>query len=117
MITKGGVKVTPSYKHEVVDRGKGRRGIVFKAPVTRTSGSNTGKGQERNQGRSECMGEEARESHREVQDTMMPNGAVVCNPCKPQKIMIPKVILEDPQTQIYSDQMKTHELICKFMGL
>jgi hypothetical protein len=31
--------------------------------------------------------------------------------------MIPKVILEDPQTQLYRDQMKTHALICKFMGL
>jgi hypothetical protein len=31
--------------------------------------------------------------------------------------MIPKVILEDPQTQLYKDQMKTHALICKFMGL
>jgi hypothetical protein len=28
-----------------------------------------------------------------------------------------KVILEDPQTQLYQDQMKTHVLICKFMGL
>jgi hypothetical protein len=31
--------------------------------------------------------------------------------------MIPKVILEDPQTQLYMDQMKMHALICKFMGL
>jgi hypothetical protein len=27
------------------------------------------------------------------------------------------VILEDPQMQLYRDQMKAHELICKFMGL
>jgi hypothetical protein len=26
------------------------------------------------------------------------------------------VVLEDPQMQIYRDQMKAHALICKFMG-
>jgi hypothetical protein len=31
--------------------------------------------------------------------------------------MIPRVILEDPRTQIYWDQMKTHALIFKCMGL
>jgi hypothetical protein len=31
--------------------------------------------------------------------------------------MIPKVVLEDPQTQEYRDQMKVHALIYKFMGL
>jgi hypothetical protein len=39
------------------------------------------------------------------------------NPCKPKTTMIPKVILEDPQMQLYRDQMKTHALIWKFMGL
>ena len=31
--------------------------------------------------------------------------------------MIPKEILDDLQMQLYRDQMKTHALICKFMGL
>jgi hypothetical protein len=31
--------------------------------------------------------------------------------------MTPKVILEDPQMKLYRNQMKTHPLICKFMGL
>jgi hypothetical protein len=39
------------------------------------------------------------------------------NLCKLKKTMIPKVILEDLQTQLYRDHMKMHVLICKFMGL
>jgi hypothetical protein len=46
-----------------------------------------------------------------------PVGNIVCNPCKPKTTLIPKVILEDPQTQLYREQMKTHALIWKFMGL
>jgi hypothetical protein len=63
------------------------------------------------------MGEEARETQSEAQETGKPNGTEGHNPCKPKTTMIPKVILEDPQTQLYRDQMKTHALICKFMGL
>jgi hypothetical protein len=63
------------------------------------------------------MGEESRETHSEAQDIVTPNGAEGRNPCKPKKTMIPKVVLENPQTQLYRDQMKTHVLICKFMGL
>jgi hypothetical protein len=44
-------------------------------------------------------------------------GVEGCNPCKPKTTLIPKVILEDPQTQILRDQMKTHALIFKFMGV
>jgi hypothetical protein len=103
MSAKGGGKGSPSYKQVVVDRGKGSRGAFFKAPVTGTSGSDLEKGQERNQGKSECMEEEAREIQKETQDTMKTNQAEGCNPCKPKTTMIPKVILEDPQTQIYMD--------------
>jgi hypothetical protein len=63
------------------------------------------------------MGEEAKETQNVAQETMSPNGAEGRNPCKPKTTMIPKVILEDPQMQLYRDQMKTHALICKFMGL
>jgi hypothetical protein len=63
------------------------------------------------------MGEEAREPQNVAQETASPNGAEGRNPCKPKTTMIPKVILDDPQTQLYRDQMKTHALICKFMGL
>jgi hypothetical protein len=117
MSTKGGGKGTPSYKQVVVDRGKGPRGVFFKAPMTGTSGSDPEKGQERNQGKSECMEEEARETQSETQDTTKTNRAEGRNPCKPKTTMIPKVILEDPQMQLYRDQMKAHALICKFMGL
>jgi len=95
----------------VVDRGKGPRGVVFKAPETGTSASDPGKGQKRNQDKNECMGEETRETQSEAQDTAKPNGIEGRNPCKPKTTMIPKVILEDPQTQLYRDQMKTHALI------
>jgi hypothetical protein len=47
----------------------------------------------------------------------MPNGVEGSILCKPKTIMIPKVILEDLQMQLYRDQMKRHALICKFMGL
>jgi hypothetical protein len=117
MSTKGGGKGTPSYKQEVVDRGKGPRGVGFKAPATGTSGSNLGKRQERNQDKNESTGEEAKETQSEAQETAKANGTEGRNPCKPKTTMIPKVILENPQTQLYSDQMKTHALICKFMGL
>jgi hypothetical protein len=63
------------------------------------------------------MGAEAKETQKYAQETASPNGAEGRNPCKPKTTMIPKLILEDPQTQLYRDQMKTHALICKFMGL
>jgi hypothetical protein len=62
MSTKGGSNGTPSYKKVVVDRGKGPQGIVFKAPMTSTLGSEPKKSQERNQRKSDGMGEEARET-------------------------------------------------------
>jgi len=49
------------------------------------------------------MGEEARENQNVAQETVSPNGAEGCNPCKPKTTMIPKVILEYPQTQLYRD--------------
>ena len=59
MSTKVGGNETPSYKQVVVDRGKVPRGIGFKAPMTITSGSEPEKSQERNQSKSDGMGEEA----------------------------------------------------------
>jgi hypothetical protein len=52
-----------------------------------------------------------------VQETLSTNGAEGRNPCKPKTKMIPEVILDDPQMQLYRDQMKTHVLIYKFIGL
>jgi hypothetical protein len=63
------------------------------------------------------MGEEARETQNDAQEPANPKGVEGCNPCKPKTTLIPKVILEDPQTQILRDQMKTHALIFKFMGV
>jgi hypothetical protein len=63
------------------------------------------------------MEEEARETQSETQDIAKTNQAEGRNPCKPKTTMIPKVILEDLQTQLYMDQMKAHALICNFMGL
>jgi hypothetical protein len=117
MSSKAGGKGTPSYKQVVVDRGKGPSNGVFKASVTRTPGSDPGKHQERSRDKNETMEEVAKETQNEAQETAKANGTEGRNPCKPKTTMIPKVVLEDPQTQLYKDQMKTHVLICKFMGL
>ena len=103
MSTKGGGKGTPSYKYLVVYRGKGPRDIVFKAPMIGALGSDPEKGQERNQGKSKCMEEEAKETQNEMQDTGKTNQVEGHNPCKPKTTMIPKVILEDLQMQLYMD--------------
>jgi hypothetical protein len=95
MSTKGGGKGTPSYKQIVVDRGKGTRGGVFKAPMTGTSRLDPGIGQERNKGKSECRQEEARETHNKSQDTTKTNWTEGINPCKLKATVIPKVVLED----------------------
>jgi hypothetical protein len=63
------------------------------------------------------MEEEAKETQSEMPDTQKTNPTEGRNPCKPKTTMIPKVVLVDPQTQLYRDQMKAHALICKFMGL
>jgi hypothetical protein len=99
----------------VVDRGKGPHNVGFKEPLIGTSGSGMEKNQEVNQGKSDRMGEEAREAQNNMQETMNPSGVGGNKPCKPKTNLIPKVILEDPQTQLFQDQMKTHALICKFM--
>jgi hypothetical protein len=106
---------TPSYKQVVVDKGKGPRGVGFKEPLTDTSRSGSKKNQEGNQEKSDRVGEEAREAHNDAQEMTNPSGVDGRNPCKPKTILIPKVILEDPQTQLFRDKMKTHALICKFM--
>jgi hypothetical protein len=85
--------------------------------VTSTSGSGLEKNQESNQEKRDRMGEEVRETQNDAQKPANPNGVEGRNPCKPKTTLIPKVILEDPQTQLFRDQMKTHALICKFMGL
>jgi hypothetical protein len=117
MVTKGGSTGTPSYKQVVVDRGKTPRGIGFKEPVTSTSGPGSEKNQESNQEKRDRMVEEARETQNDAQEPGNPNGAEGRNPCKPKTTLIPKVILEDTQMQLFRDQMKTHALICKFIGL
>jgi len=103
MSTKGGGNGTPSYKQVVVDRGKVPRGIGFKAPMTSTSRSKSEKSQESNQRKSDGMGEEAKETQNVAQETASPNGAEGRNPCKPKTAIIPKVILDNPQTQLYKD--------------
>jgi hypothetical protein len=103
MVTKGGWSGTPSYKQVVVDRGKGPRGIYFKEPLTSTFGSGSEKNQERNQEKRDHVGEEAREAQKVAQEPANPNGADGRNPCKPKIAMIPKIILEDPQMQLYRD--------------
>ena len=103
MSTKGGGNGTPSYKQVVVDKGKGPGGVGFKAPMTITSRSVPEKSQESNQRKRDGMGEEARETQNAAQETTSPNGAEGRNPCKPKTTMIPKVILDDLQTQLYRD--------------
>jgi hypothetical protein len=80
----------------VVDRGKGPSSGIFKAPMTRTSGSDPGKHQERSRDKNETMEEVAKETQKEAQETTKANGMEGRNPCKPKTTMIPKVVLEDP---------------------
>jgi hypothetical protein len=101
MVTKGGGNGTPSYKHVVVHRGKGPRGVGFKEPLTSTSGLGSKNNQESNQEKRDRVGEETRETQKVTQEPVNPSGADGHNPCNPKKPMIPKVILEDPQTQLY----------------
>jgi hypothetical protein len=101
MVTKGGGNGTPSYKQVVVDRGKCPQGGGFKEPVTSTSGSGLEKNHESNPEKRDRMREEARETQNEAQEPEKPNGVEGNNPCKPKTILIPKVILEDPQTQLF----------------
>jgi hypothetical protein len=101
MVTKGGGSGTPSYKQVVVDRGKGPRDVSFKEPLTGTSGSKSEKNQQGNQGKSDRVGEEAREAQNDTQEMVNPSGVDERNPCKPKMTLIPKVILEDPQTQLF----------------
>jgi hypothetical protein len=82
-----------------------------------TSRSGSEKNQGSNQEKRDRVGEEAREAQKEAQEPANPSGAYGCNPCKPKTTLIPKVILEYLQTQLYRDQMKTYALICNFMGL
>ena len=110
MSSRGG-NGTPSYKHVVVDRGKGPISEVFKTPVTGTSRSEPGKQQERSCDKNKTMEEVTKETRNEKHETRKVNGMKECNPCKPKTTLIPKVVLEDPQMQIYRDQMKMHALI------
>ena len=80
MSTRGGGKGTPSYKQVVVDRGKGPRGIFFKAPMIGTTGSDPRKGPKRNQGTNENMEEEAKETQSEMPDTQKTNPTEGRNP-------------------------------------
>jgi hypothetical protein len=111
MVTKGGGNGTPSYKKVVVDRGEGPRGGGFKEPVMSNSGSGPEKNQERNPEKKDRMGEESKETQNDVQEQENPNGVEGHNLCKPKIELIPKVILEYPQTQLFQDQMKMHPRI------
>jgi hypothetical protein len=118
MVTKGGGNATPPpYKQVVVYGGKGPRGGGFKEPLAGTSGLGSENNQERNQEKSDQVGEGAREAQNDAQAMTKPSGEEGRNPCKPKTTLIPKVILDNPQTQLLRDQMKKHALICKFMGL
>jgi hypothetical protein len=57
------------------------------------------------------MEEVTKETQKEAQEIAKANETEGHNPCKPKTTMIPKVVLEDPQTQLYMDQMKTYALI------
>lgn len=63
------------------------------------------------------MEEVAKETKNKKHETGKVNGTKEHNPWKSKTALIPKVVLEDPQMQLYRDQMKMHALICKFMGL
>ena len=63
------------------------------------------------------MEEVTKENQNEKHETRKVNRMKERNPYKPKTTLIPKVVLEDPQAQLYMDQMKMHALICKFMGL
>jgi hypothetical protein len=82
-----------------------------------TLGSRLEKNQKSISEKRDRMGEEARETRNEAQVLENPNGVEGHNPYKPKTTLIPNVILEDPQTQLFLDQMKMQTLICKFMGL
>ena len=57
------------------------------------------------------MEEVTKETRNEKHETKKVNGTEERNPYKPKTALIPKVVLEDPQTQLYRDQMKIHALI------
>jgi hypothetical protein len=62
MVTRGGGNGSPSYKKVVVDRGKVSCDVGFKEPLTGTLESRNENNQDLNQGKSDCVGEEARET-------------------------------------------------------
>jgi hypothetical protein len=64
-----------------------------------------------------AWGKKPEKPRTDAQETTNPSGVDGRNPCKPKTTLIPKVILEDPQMQLFRDQMKMHALICKFMGM
>jgi hypothetical protein len=57
------------------------------------------------------MEEVAKETRNEKHETGKVNGTEEHNPCKPKTTLIPKVVLEDPQMELYRHQMKMHALI------
>jgi hypothetical protein len=73
-------------------------------------------GEDRHKKRGQA-GKENNENHSKATDPTHPLGVGRNNACKPKITAIPKVVLEDPQTQEYRDQMRAQALICKFMGL
>jgi hypothetical protein len=74
MVTKGGGSGTPYYKKVVVDRGKGPHDVGLKEPLIGTLGPGSKKNQEGNQGESDRVGEEARESQNGTQETTNSRG-------------------------------------------
>jgi hypothetical protein len=63
------------------------------------------------------MEEVAKETHNEKYETGKVNETEEHNPCKPKTTLIPKVVLEHPQTQLYRDQMKTAFTHMKIHGV
>jgi hypothetical protein len=118
MVTKGGGSGAPSYRQVVVDRGKGRGGGGFQGPTNRGIWDLCQMCTERIGTRKEDKLERRiMRTKARMTDPTHPMGVGGNNACKPKMTMIPKVVLEDPQTQEYRDQMRVHALICKFMGL
>ena len=76
-------------------------GCWFQRTVDKHLGIRIGKEPGEKPGKNGSSGEETRETQKVAQEPANPSGADGHNPCKPKTTMIPKVILEDPQMQLY----------------
>jgi hypothetical protein len=117
MVIKEGGSSSPSYRKVVVDRGKGPHRGGFKVSQYGASGSTPGLHGEDTQEKKGQAGEEENVNQSKAAGPSQPMVMGGNNACKPKMKGIPLVVLEDPQTQEYRNQMRVHSLICKFMGL